>query len=591
MSTLHVSFTNNSTQPDASVSIGFVPGSSTAAFTITNTADGSALLPLDPAPPTANWYSLPQLAQGVDIASFSGRIYVAYGPTWQPLVLSGNPPTSTPAAANYEPGQTPADLNFYLRYDKMEITFTGQTTDVANLTSIDYWSIPISLQTSHKGAAIGSVQGLIGDTTAQDIYTALNALTSTPVSGLPGIPNGVDSTPLPALVPGQYQAYPAAGWPSPGPAFARIIGPSSYPPINPISIPVTPYSTWQAYLQNLLTQFGPGTKAGATIPTLGNGVIATIAGQFAGVGPNVPATGPQSAQAYNLTATIDANLDITLTGTIGSVSGTTTVLYKAADLMNPSGLYGGNTPYYLNGASTPTTPGNDIYGWLGGDLASGFNIGAVGSALSVTVGGTTTPAGALPSQQWFGLSPSLFFATMQPDNPFYNAWAAALAPLSQAYNFAFSDRFAPVFASLDPAKVDTLDLILEPDPFGTFVTVQSTQPWQSTGVTVAAGQPVTITYLDGLWTSNPNDNNGQLFDANGNPAYVANQPGYTMLGQNEGSLIGQVGSNPVFYVGDGPTTTPAGQTGLLQLCINDDLQGRYGPGLKDNQGSVTVFIS
>lgn len=125
----------------------------------------------------------------------------------------------------------------------------------------------------------------------------------------------------------------------------------------------------------------------------------------------------------------------------------------------------------------------------------------------------------------------------------------------------------------------------------TLATTQSTQPWQSTGITVAAGQTVTLVYGQGLWTSNPNDNNGALFTAAGNPSYVAVQPGYTMVGQFEGALIGQVGGNPVFLVGNGPTSTPAGQTGLLQLCINDDLQGLYGAGLKDNIGQMSMLIA
>jgi hypothetical protein len=124
----------------------------------------------------------------------------------------------------------------------------------------------------------------------------------------------------------------------------------------------------------------------------------------------------------------------------------------------------------------------------------------------------------------------------------------------------------------------------------TIFTVESTQPWQSTGVTIEAGETVTITYVEGLWTSNPNNNGGELFDANGNPGVVATQPGYTMVGKDEGSLIGQVGENPAFYVGDGPTTVPAGQTGVLSLYINDDLQGLYGAGLKDNIGSATVVV-
>jgi hypothetical protein len=35
---------------------------------------------------------------------------------------------------------------------------------------------------------------------------------------------------------------------------------------------------------------------------------------------------------------------------------------------------------------------------------------------------------------------------------------------------------------------------------------------------------------------------------------------------------------------------PRGQQGELQLCINDDLDGRYGAGLSDNLGSLSVEV-
>ncbi|WP_035060453.1 beta-1,3-glucanase family protein [Andreprevotia chitinilytica] len=450
MASLTVQFTNNSGVDDSLVSIGFVPGASNAGFTIQNVSDQTALLPLNIAsdgtyPFNGNWYALSALPKGVTISAFSGRVYVAYGPEW---AVEG---------AGYEPAQAVTDPNFYLRYDKLEMTFTGQPADVANLTSIDYWSIPLSLTTSSSGTAVQTVSGLLGSTTAQNVFDALNPLTTPPVSGVTG-PGGTDGAPLPALVPGDFLQYGSG--PVPGTTFARLIGPSSYPPIQPVSIPVTPYDTWQDYLQYLATTFGPGTTLGAVVPTLGNGVIATIAGQFAGVGPNPPATGPLSPQSYNLSATIDANLDITLTGTLGGISGTTTMLYKVADLTNPSGIYGGNTPYYLNGATSSTNPGNDVYGWVGGDLFSGLNIGAVGSTTIVDSGSKSMMVGSLNSQQWFGLASSQFFAGLQ-SSTYYNQWAATLAPLSQAYNFAYSDRFAAVFASLNPAKVDTLTITLE----------------------------------------------------------------------------------------------------------------------------------
>lgn len=444
---LTVTFTNNSTHPDSDVSIGFVaaPGSSFSA-----SSGGVGLETLNASSGPGNWYPLSQLTQGVAIQSFSGRIYVAYGTPWA---------VSYP---NYEPGQSVTDANFFLRYDKMEMTFTGQATDVADLTSIDYWSIPMSLQTSCDGGTpVQSVSGLANGATAQSVYTALAALTSPPVSGLTG-PGGTDGTPLPAVVPGQFVQYPNG--PAPGTSFARVIGPSSYASITPPGIPVQPYDTLRTYLDYLIATFGPGTTADAVIPTLGNGVIAHIGGTFAGVGPNPPPNSPLSPQSYDLAAVINNSGDITLTGSLGAM-GPTLMTFAVDDLLNPSGIYGANPPVTLNLAPSPTALGNNVYGWIAGDLLSGLNIGAVGSSSTVGGGGIPTPVmiGAMKSSGWFTLSPAFFFSKMQPSQPYYNQWAATLAPVSQAYGFAYSDRFAHVLANLDPAKVNTLSIILEPD--------------------------------------------------------------------------------------------------------------------------------
>lgn len=448
--TLSVQFTNDSTFTDDQVYIGFVPGSTTATFDIVNAANSDAILPLNIGsgyPFDGNWYTLTELSSGATITNFSGRIYVAYMKAWNVQ------------RAGYEPAQSVTDPNLFLRYDKMEITFNGAATDVANLTSIDYWSIPMTLQTSlNGGAPVNTVTGLNSGVTAQDVFNALNKLTTPPVSGIPG-PGGIDGTPLPGLVPGEYQQYPNG--PAPGTTFARIIGPSSYPPIG--AIPVTPYDTFKNYLQYLATTFGPGTEVGAVIPGLGNGVFATIAGNFAGVsnaGAPPPTSGPQSPQAYNLSASIDSSLNVILSGTVGSISGDVSMAYQLADLMNPSGIYGGNAPYYYNGATTPTNPGNDVYGWIGGDFFSGLQIGAVGSTV-LSDGTGSEPVGQLQSAQWFKLPIAAFFNNLQPGTTNYNQWAAALQPLSQAYNFAYTDRFAPVFVSLDPANIDTLSIVLE----------------------------------------------------------------------------------------------------------------------------------
>ena len=457
-STLAVRFKNTSIQfSDQEVYIGFfagTPASGQAAtpFRVSNRATGATIKSIYNAsltyPAKGNWYSLSELSEGVSIGSFSGRIYVCYGSPWESQYK------------NYEPAQAVTDPNFFMRYDKMEMTYTGKPTDVADLTSIDYWSIPMTLKTylssSSPTPPVQVVSGLLNGATASTLYSKLNALTDPPVSGLSG-PKGKDGSAIPALVPGEFKQYPNG--PKPLTTFARIIGPSSYPPAypSPGAIPVIPYDLFNDYLSFLNTKFGAKTSKGAAVPTLGKGVIAKIKGNFAGVGPQVPASGPQSKQSYDLTATIDEELNILLTGKIGSVSSTTTMLYKCNDLKNPSGIYGGNAPYYLNGATTSTAPGNDVYGWIGGDLFSGFNIGALGS--STPVNGTMV--GALISQDWFRIPSKLFFSGLQPQNPTnYNRWAATLSECSNAYNFAFTDRFAPVFVSLNPAEIDLLEIEL-----------------------------------------------------------------------------------------------------------------------------------
>ena len=89
-----------------------------------------------------------------------------------------------------------------------------------------------------------------------------------------------------------------------------------------------------------------------------------------------------------------------------------------------------------------------------GDMLAGFNIGAIGS--TKIVGGQQV--GTLDSQKWFELMD--LFSDLQDDDRFFNQWAASLSEVTQAYNFAYTDRFAHVVTPLDPARVDTLEIVL-----------------------------------------------------------------------------------------------------------------------------------
>ncbi len=398
-------FANNSGLPDSSVYIGFVGGAG-ATLSATNAQTGAPLSLSTFASPS--WYTLDTLPAGISLSYFSGRIYIGYGAPW------------TFTHAGYEPNPTSAaDPNYLLRFDKMELTYDGNPADVADTTSIDYFSIPLALN-AYRGGLSGTLVGSVKGPTSDVVLSALANVTATPEAAFV-YSNG---------------------------DFVRVIGPGIYPP-SP-GLPASPYDNLSAYLTYIRDSYAPAHS----------GIVATIKGNFAGVGsaPTTPQTKPQ---AYNFTATIDSNLDITLSGS-GTEIGSHSIVIRFADLTAPSGVYGANPAFYLDGAPSATHPQNDIYGWMIGDLLAGFNIGAVGSTVPASGGGVV---GQMDSQTWFQMTS--FFSALQPTQPtFYNRWAAAMAPISQAYNFAYSDRFAHVTAPLNsgaPDFVDTLQIVIQPD--------------------------------------------------------------------------------------------------------------------------------
>jgi hypothetical protein len=169
--------------------------------------------------------------------------------------------------------------------------------------------------------------------------------------------------------------------------------------------------------------------------------------------------------------------------------------------------------------------------------------------------------------------------TQFPQLPAYGVAEAVLAGLP---NTSAADMLSALTAcGFQLADAQGAVNILYP----TQVAIQSTQPWQETGVTLTGTQATTIACA-GTWTADPATG---MYGAEGNPLYIA-KPGYTLPGSPEGAMIGQVGANPPFLVGSS-AAAPTGQAGMLSLCINDDLDHRYGAGLADNSGSITATIT
>lgn len=116
--------------------------------------------------------------------------------------------------------------------------------------------------------------------------------------------------------------------------------------------------------------------------------------------------------------------------------------------------------------------------------------------------------------------------------------------------------------------------------------VQANKAWQGTGVQVNGLVPRLVRYVSGLWCASPQGGN---VDGNGGSRHIS-YDSYTLPGAAEGALIGRVGNGGTpFLVGD-LAQVPNGQQGELQLCINDDLTGRYGAGLTDNTGALTIRV-
>lgn len=116
------------------------------------------------------------------------------------------------------------------------------------------------------------------------------------------------------------------------------------------------------------------------------------------------------------------------------------------------------------------------------------------------------------------------------------------------------------------------------------VIIDSRKPWQKTGVKIEADEIVSVK-ADGLWKISP-----QLgsTDANGSSWFIGKE-GYAMPGKAEGALVGRLGSE-LMLIGKSKEIL-AGKTGELELCPNDDLESKYGAGLADNVGKMTVTIT
>lgn len=117
-----------------------------------------------------------------------------------------------------------------------------------------------------------------------------------------------------------------------------------------------------------------------------------------------------------------------------------------------NGIYGNNSPYLVGGQPHS---GNDVYAAAYRDLVAGFAYGFWGN-----------PDYGNDSARFDVASPPGPFSGAQPNAPYYNVWAAALWPLTDAYGFPYGDTFndAPDRNPIVELPTDgTLRITVQPD--------------------------------------------------------------------------------------------------------------------------------
>ncbi len=244
----------------------------------------------------------------------AGRIYVSYD-----KALS----SSSPDGAN------PGDLDYHTRFDKVELTYNQGSGGSANLTAVDFYAIPMMLQTSIQG-------------------TTINQLTLTP--GQTG--SGLQTALAGAVASGQSAPVVSTA----DSKFARML--------SPVKAPAS-YGKFDAFLA-----------------TLGSSTF-TIAGTYFGT----------TSQSYSYKGTVgpshitltSADGNHTLRVPLASLQ------YNATNLIDYNGIYTCNAAYTVDNV-THHVADNDIYAAVYRDLVAGFNLGFVTAGTNNSSGWWTSAA-------------------------------------------------------------------------------------------------------------------------------------------------------------------------------------------------------
>ncbi len=438
-----VNVTFKNMRPDQATVPAFVSFGGGGTLIGTNNADGSALT-------KGTSYSLSSLSQGVNITTYdSGRIYISLQ----------NQLTTPNAGNGYAPNFNNPNLgDFATRWDKVEVTIAPgppATSGGANLTSQDFFGLPLSITTSGGTQTPANLTWRTDTATVFQTLGALsnfNVITVEDAARAIAVGDNITGVEIPGVSAGKV---------------VRVISPGSVAPINAAG--QTVYASLAGYVSYLQT--GNPTTPGQPVQTM----IVGNNGQISKGGP---------FQMYNLTATISNKSytvngmpvspgDLIFNGNINSGSGDVlyTIQVLAADLSD-SEIYGANPQWKTLVPSDPNQ--SDPYMVVEKVIADYFaalNFGFAGSQVTNTNMPPTT-IGASPSWTWYGNQPSgqatpklpiaAAFAGAQPQNTGrYNLYAAYLVGVTDSYGFAYNDRLELPLAPLSDGS--TMQITILPD--------------------------------------------------------------------------------------------------------------------------------